>query len=460
VSDCCTDYTRAQLMRHAAARAGDGLPRIERGMPTPAGTGLSRRHFLFGAGGLALAVYGAGRMGFPEFEAGIARAAEAQPGGPLLVSVFMPGGTDSLSLLAPVGDPRYSELRPTLKLAPDAGTAFRDDQRLRWNAAAVGLATLYAEGKVAACPAVGYDNADQSHFTSRHYWEVGATDPQLMLGWLGRYLDLAGAPDNPLQGLALNGELSPALAPANVPVAALESPASYVFSSPGVDDPALSPMLDAIGGLGGLPTPAAEPQLLQARRVASSASRLRQQLGGFVSPTGDPAYSSPVAYPKSDLGGRLAAIAAMAAAGLPLRVVTVESGDGDFDTHSDQAQNFGPRIQLVSDSLLAFQRDLEARGLAGRVVTILWSEFGRRPQENGSGTDHGAAGTAFVIGSRVRGGMVGEFPGLSVLDDNDNLRMTSDFRSLYCSLLEQWLGHDAASVIPGAAAFARPALIR
>jgi uncharacterized protein (DUF1501 family) len=460
MADCCNDYTRAQLIRHAAARAGDGLPPIERGMPTPAGTGLSRRRFLFGAGGLALAVYGAARLQLPEFEDGIARAAEAQAGGPLLVSVFMPGGADSLSLLAPVGDARYATLRPTLKLALDAGVAFPDDARLRWNPSAAGLSTLYAEGKVAACPAVGYDNADQSHFTSRHYWEVGATDPQLVLGWLGRYLDLAGSPENPLQGLALNAELSPALAPANVPVAALDSPAAYMFSSPGVDDPVQSPMLDAIGGLGGLPTPAREAQLLQARRVASAAGRLRQQLGGFVSPTGDPVYNTPVPYPKTNLGGRLAAIAAMAAAGLPLRVATVESDDGDFDTHSDQAQNFGPRLQMVSDSLLAFQRDLEARGLAQRVVTILWSEFGRRPEENGSGTDHGAAGAAFVIGSRVRGGMVGEFPGLAVLDDNDNLRMTSDFRSLYCSLLEQWLGHDAASVIPSAAGFARPTLIR
>jgi uncharacterized protein (DUF1501 family) len=94
------------------------------------------------------------------------------------------------------------------------------------------------------------------------------------------------------------------------------------------------------------------------------------------------------------------------------------------------------------------------------VLTLVWSEFGRRGEENGSdGTDHGAAGAAFLIGTRARGRMVGEFPGLANLDEDGNLRPTSDFRRVYCSLLEQWLGTDAAAVIPNARSFARPALV-
>ena len=111
--------------------------------------------------------------------------------------------------------------------------------------------------------------------------------------------------------------------------------------------------------------------------------------------------------------------------------------------------------------MLAFQRDLEARGLADRVLIEMWSEFGRRPEENGSlGTDHGAAGCAFVIGSKAQGEMVGEFPGLSKLDSYGNLRVTSDFRAMYCSLLEQWLGHDAGPIIPGASGFTQPTLVK
>ena len=100
--------------------------------------------------------------------------------------------------------------------------------------------------------------------------------------------------------------------------------------------------------------------------------------------------------------------------------------------------------------MLAFQRDLEARKLDDRVIIQLWSEFGRRPRENGSGTDHGAGGVAFLIGSRVKGKMVGEFPGLSKLDENENLVSTSDFRAMYAGLLGQWFNTEAGLVIPGA----------
>ena len=149
----------------------------------------------------------------------------------------------------------------------------------------------------------------------------------------------------------------------------------------------------------------------------------------------------------------------MIAAGLPLRCIALDS-DGGFDTHSNQATDLPTDLKTTCDAVLAFQRDLEARGIADRVLVTMWSEFGRRPEENGSGTDHGAAGTAFVIGSRTRGQMVGEFPGLAQLDPEDNLRSTSDFRGLYCSLLEQWFGFDSAQVIPGAASLARPALLK
>ena len=197
-----------------------------------------------------------------------------------------------------------------------------------------------------------------------------------------------------------------------MPVATLESPAAYTFDTPGVESPVATPMLDAIGGLGAVATPVNEPFLGSARGVSAAAGHLRGQLRGLVSKDGEPDYRSPVPYPKGDLAERLAAVAAMIAAGLPLRVVAVEAHDGDFDTHADQAAHFAPRIQAVGDAVLAFQRDLEARGLADRVLTQLWSEFGRRPKENGSGTDHGAAGAGFVIGTRTTGGLVGEFPGL------------------------------------------------
>jgi uncharacterized protein (DUF1501 family) len=455
MADCCRDFSRSQLMRAAAARAGNGLPAIEPGMPAPAGTGLTRRSFVLRSAGLAMSVYGASKLGLGAFEEGVARAATA-PGQRVLVSVFMPGGVDSMSLLAPVGDPKYATFRPTLALSGASTTPFAEDESLHWHPSAAPLATLHGEGKVTVIPAIGYDHPDQSHFTSRHYWEVGELNAAAGYGWMGRYLDRVGDPDNPLQGLSLDSELSPALAASSVPVAAVDNPSDYGFWTPGVGDPVQQPMLRALGELGRLPAP--DAAFRQARGVASRVDRLRTQLAP-LGKDGKPTYTSPVTYPSGDFGKRLAALAAMVAGDLPLRCVAI-TAPGSYDTHSNQVASLTKGLQQTCDGLLAFQRDLEARGIADRVLVKVWSEFGRRPKENGSGTDHGAAGSAFLIGTRVKGQMIGQFPGLSVLDAQQNLRSTADFRALYCGLLEQWLDTDAGDVIPGASQFTRPALVR
>jgi len=458
--DCnhCAGLSRSRFLHRAAAEAGRGLPAIEPGMPLPAGTGLSRRSFLAHGLGAALAVYGASRLGIRAFEEGIASAATS-PAQPVLVSVFLEGGADGLSVLSPQGDPLYQQLRPQLALA--GGTALREDGRLFWHPAAGGLAQLYTENKVTVMPAIGYTHADQSHFTSRHYWEVGATDANLRTGWLGRYLDRIGTPDNPLQGLSLDDTLAPALATAKLPVASIAGADQYDFGSSRVWGQVEERMLEAFGLLG---APRSDPGLRSVGMVARQADRLRHQLLPFQSGSdGKPAFTIPVPYPQSDdpFPKRLAGLAAMLGAGLPLHAVAL-SAPGEYDTHSAQAGALASGLQLTSDSLLAFQRDLEARGIADRVLVHVWSEFGRRAKENGSaGTDHGAAGVGFLVGTRVAGTMVGEFPGLaSGLDEDGNLKATADFRGIYAALLEQWLGTDAAGLIPGAASFARPTLIR
>jgi uncharacterized protein (DUF1501 family) len=180
----CNDFTRSQLLRRGAAVAGKGLPRIEPGMPLPAGTGLDRRTFLLRSAGAALSVYGASMLSPRHFEEGIAQASAASaPDQPVLVSIFMEGGWDALSVLAPVKEAKYKELRPTLGLAEGTGKVFTEDENLMWHPAAAGLAELHEEGKVTAFPAIGYQPADESHFTSRHYWEVGQLDTYARDGW-------------------------------------------------------------------------------------------------------------------------------------------------------------------------------------------------------------------------------------------------------------------------------------
>lgn len=445
---CCSGYTRSQLLRSAAAEAGKGLPAIEAGMPEPAGTGLSRRKFLSRSAGLALAVYGASKIPLSAFEPGIAQAAQ---GDKIIVSVFFDGGIDSLSVLAPTGDSRYAQLRPNLALPPGAGTSFSEDPSLQWHPSAAALATLHAEGKVSTFPAIGYDHPDQSHFTSRHYWEIGELQVGHRTGWLGRYLDAVGDNENPLQGLSLDGSLSPMIATADKPVAAIDSVDGYDLWAR-VGNPIESEMFRSFARYGSLP--ADSPALGHVRRAAAQTDKLRQDLAGVSE------FTSPVEYPKNRFAHKLAGLAAYINFGLPIRVATIRA-PGGYDTHADQAGDLEENLRETCEGILAFQRDLEARGLADRVIVEMWSEFGRRPEENGSlGTDHGAAGCAFVIGSKAKGEMVGEFPGLATLDQDDNLRATSDFRGMYCSLLEQWLNFDAEAIIPGAAGFARPTLVK
>src|SRR4051794_3593669 len=445
----CRDYTRSEVMRRAAAQAGKGLPAIETGMPTPAGTGLSRRTFLSRSTGLALAVYGATKLPLSAFEAGIAQAATPPK---VLVSIFFDGGIDSLNVLAPVNDSTYQNLRPTIGLHLNDSPApltFSEDSSLYWHPSAAGLRTLHGEDKVTAFPAIGYSSPNQSHFTSRHYYEIGEVQIGANTGWLGRYIEQVGTDDNPLQAVSLSNELSPSLATPSKPVAAVESVTDYDLWSWADSNPVQTNMFTSFGNLGGFPSDS--PALTQARRAIGQTEQLREQLAGFSS------FTSPVAnlYPaNTELSDQLSGLAAMLGAGLPVQVATM-SAVGGYDTHENEADTLSGNLLRTSKAVLAFQRDLEARGLDDRVLIEMWSEFGRRPEENGGGTDHGAGGLAFVVGKHAGGTMIGGFPGLTTLDSQQNLVHTSDFRSMYCTLLESWLGVDAGPIIPGASSLPR-----
>jgi uncharacterized protein (DUF1501 family) len=263
----------------------------------------------------------------------------------------MEGGWDSLSVLFPAGDSRYFALRPKLALPASSGLPFSEDSRLLWHPAAAGIATLHREGKVAVLPGIGYDHPDKSHFTSRHYWEVGATDAHLRTGWLGRFLDATGSPDNPLQGVSLDNRLQPALATARVPVASLDGPDRYGFAPPkGAKFPLENEMLEAVAQLGVAHEKAKDPALRQAASAAAQAHRLRGSLARLGTVT------TPVPYPQAqrdDFPRRLAGLAAMLDAGLPLRCVAMRA-PGMYDTHSDQADDLEAGLKLSADSLLAF----------------------------------------------------------------------------------------------------------
>src|SRR3954449_11638086 len=306
----CRDYTRSEEMRRAAAQAGQGLPQIETGMPVPAGTGLSRRSFVSRSAGLALAVYGATKLPLSAFENGIAHAATPPK---VLVSIFFDGGIDSLNVLAPINDSTYQSLRPTIAL--QSGLSFAEDSSLFWHPSASGLRTLHGEDKVTVFPAIGYASPNQSHFTSRPYYEIGEVQVGANTGWLGRYIEQVGTDDNPLQGVSPSNELAPSLATPSKPVAAVESVTDYDLWSWADSNPVQTNMFTSFGNLGGFPSDS--PAMTQARRAIGQTEQVREQLGGFSD------FTSPVSnlYPaNTQLSDQLSGLAAMLGPGLPVQV--------------------------------------------------------------------------------------------------------------------------------------------
>jgi uncharacterized protein (DUF1501 family) len=465
--NCCDGFSRSQAIRRVLSEGRGSVAREwDPRMPIPAGVGVDRRRLLLGAAGGLLSVYGAGRLGLTDrvLGDGIAQAATSQSSSsPVLVSVFLQGGVDSLALLGPAGDPTYQKLRPTLAVPATSGLSLPEDTSLYWHPSAASFSQLHNAGLLTVIPGIGYTDPDMSHFTSRHYWEVGATDTELETGWLGRYLDVVGSKTNPFQGLSLDGQMNPTLATAKNPVAAIDQPDNFSMWINGVWGDAFDWAMESASALGDRQRHSGDPAIAQVAQAASEVGIVRKALKPFVNAKGGASYVSPVTYPKSgdsDFPQRLAGLAAMISAGIPLRCVALTTNT-QFDTHSAQVGTFDPGITLAADSLAAFQADLGARGIADRVVVHVWTEFGRRAQENGSkGTDHGAAGTGLLIGSRVAGGMLGEFPSLNKLDVNGNQRENVDYRGVYCSLLEQWFDQDAGAVIPGAKALPRYQLLK
>jgi uncharacterized protein (DUF1501 family) len=426
------------------------------------GGGMTRRQALMGALGGGLTIWANQAMPWARvLEAASAQATDA-PAARVLVSVFLPGGCDLLDTLPPIGAyGQYADLRGGMELqAPPAlgatGLGIHPSLAEGTNG---GIKGLFEAGKVGFMPGIDYANPDLSHFHSRHFWETGLITERAAPGWLGRWLDRHGSNDNPLQGLTLGYTLSPVLATGAAPVAALESPNDVALDVWGIGGQQERQMLAAWQRMADARVRGDGPEAVH------TAARLAKSVGDRLAPYAehddvDP-LAPPVPYPQDDdLGRRLSRVAALVAQPLGVRLAAVDA-NGDFDTHDDQPTELADSLRSVSQSLSAFQADLEARGIADRVLTLVWSEFGRRPEGNESrGTDHGAGGIAWVQGTHAASGILTEYPSLTDLDRDDNLKVTVDFRKVYASLIEGWLGTDANEVIPSANAYGRLALVR
>jgi uncharacterized protein (DUF1501 family) len=424
-----------------------------------AGAPLTRRRVLAGALGAGVSLYAAKALPLADVFGTAAAEAAAAPDAPVLVSVFLPGGVDLLDTLVPLHDyGRYADLHRKLKVrgTPLAGGSGLGLHPSLSRGVHGGVKGLFERGKIGFLPGIDYPDPDLSHFHSRHFWETGLITDRAAPGWLGRWLDRAGGRDNPLQGISMGFGLSPVMRSARAPVAAVSAPSDAGLWMREVWDEPHKEALRSYGQLGRLP--ATGGALAASRNAVRLTKDVADRLEPYAAREGRDPLASSVPYPaKSEFGRRLGHLAAMISKPLGIRVAHVQA-DGDFDTHDNQA-SLTRLLGDVSECLAAFQADLEARGVSRRTVTLVWSEFGRRPKENGSGTDHGAGGLAWVQGDRARPGVHSDYPSLARLDRSDNLEVTLDFRRVYASLLEQHLGTDAAAVIPNARRLGRVALV-
>ena len=382
----------------------------------------------------------------------LGRSADAAAGGDggakandrVLVVVQLVGGNDGLNMVVPHGLDGYARGRRALRLPSKQVLPINDEIGL--HPSMRGLAGLLEGGRLAIVQGVGYPNPDRSHFRSMEIWESARPDDKaLETGWLGRLVDEAPTPSGgAAPALHVGARSLPlALRARHAEVPSLESLEQYRLRLGG-DDAEVRARRDSLDHLARLERPEGDPLLGFLRRSTLSAytsSRRLESLSGR-------ADAGSADYPNFGLARRLELIAKVIKAGFGTRIfyTTLEG----FDTHANQLGAHAALLNELSASLAAFEADLASAGQADRVAVLSFSEFGRRVAENASlGTDHGAAAPVLVVGPVRSAGLVGAHPSLDDLDDGD-LRHQTDFRRVYATLLESWLGCPAAPIVgPG-----------
>ena len=351
----------------------------------------------------------------------------------ILVVCQLSGGNDGLNTVVPFADPLYAKARPTLALKGDEVLHLNEAMGLHPTMG--GLATLYKEGKVAIVQNVGYPNPNRSHFKSMDIWQSASPDAKLPFGWIGRSMDerLAQQMYNPVAcvGLSTGRPLALQAKDASIPCFASLADIKSLVGNADAEK-----LLRQIQGR--------DAEQGSAIRTIQDANRAALDAMNLLNAKLDGAKPKQT-YGENGFGRGFAQISQLLMASPQTRVVYFSHGG--FDTHSRQKDAHAKLMQEFSDAVLAFQREMEAAGLDKKVTLLVFSEFGRRVEENGSlGTDHGEAAPMFLIGSRVKGGFHGPNPDLANLSRGD-VPWKTDFRSVYATTLENWLGNDAGLVL-------------
>ena len=351
----------------------------------------------------------------------------------ILVVVELSGGNDGLNTVVPYGDDAYYQARPTIGIPKSE--VIKIDDHFGFHPSMVGFERLYKDGRMAVVHGCGYDNPSLSHFSSMGFWHTGVPNGGESLGWLGRLAD--GAYDHDAQGnriVNIGTRQSLAVRAQHHSPLVFNDPRT--FRRDGADSEK-----SAIGRL--TSSGAADNSTLEflagtAQNAAESSTFVREASA---------AYRTTVDYGIGGLSGPLRQVAALINAEMPTRLYYVVYQGNSFDTHVHQMDPHARLLAYTADAIRGFMTDLDRIGRGSDVAMMVFTEFGRRVEENGSlGTDHGTATPMFVIGDHVRGGLYGAPPSLTELDDG-NLIKTTDFRRVYATMIEEWLRFDDAPTV-------------
>ena len=358
-----------------------------------------------------------------------------------LIIVQMAGGNDGLNTVIPFTDPLYIQMRPTLGIPVTKVLPL--DTRLGLHPNLQPLTKLWGEGHMAIVEGVGYPNQSLSHFQAMDIWQTLDLSGNGTEGWLGKLVaGLVDQDGHPFKALDIGVQTAQALQSISAQVPTVASVESYAIGTDPSDGDGGNARLQALMKLyNSYPGTAPYAALLDTAALSA-------QEGSLQLHQADAAYRPAVTYPAEPFSDGLKILAEAIVQGLGLRVGYVTLGG--FDTHSNQQATHALLLQTLASGLSAFYNDLAAHGKADNVVIMTWSEFGRRVEENGSlGTDHGTAAPLFVLGNPVNKGIFGEPPSLSSLDENGNLKYTVDFRSVYATVLDRWMGASSKDVLGG-----------
>ena len=374
----------------------------------------------------------------------------------ILVVLQMAGGNDGINTVVPFASDFYRKARPTLGLPTD--NILKLNEEIGFHGAMTGFKNLYDSGHLAVVQGVGYPNPNRSHFRSTEIWQTASdSDKTEKYGWVGRYFDSCCAGADPTVGVVVGNQLPQSFYAKTPTGICFNNPSNYRYMANGQVETTYEKLNavemareistnDNSGGTIGM-LAAAQPMtggkaVDFIERTALDAQMSSEKIRGIADKVQNQAV-----YPNSQLGNSLKLVAKLIGGGLPTRIYYVSQGG--YDTHTGQAGRQKQLLQDLGDSTKAFVDDLKAQNNMQRVLVMTFSEFGRRVAENANGgTDHGAAAPMFVIGNKVKAGLLGKYPSLAPQDlFEGDIKYNVDFRSVYAGVLEQWLKTKSAPIL-------------